>query len=108
MSWLSLGCHPSPTWTLADEGDSGRPSADAPQTVLKTAGLVSANVHQHPPTFDRQLWQSVIVHRCPQPSIGLAVFLAVTHTTHRRARLGRLGRWCRCQRLFPGEYLRQL
>ena len=50
----------------------------SPQTVLKTAGLSFATVHQRPPTSDRQPPESVIVRQCPQSSIGLAVNLAVT------------------------------
>ncbi len=49
----------------------------APQTVLKTAGLASAPVHQGPPQFDDWLAHSVITHRRPQLSAMLAVILAV-------------------------------
>jgi hypothetical protein len=39
-----VGCHRAMRWTLADECDLGRTSADDPQTVLKTAGLPSTDV----------------------------------------------------------------
>jgi len=50
---------------------------DAPQTVLKTAELTSASVHQRPPRFGYEHAHSEIVRPYPWTSAGLAVFLAV-------------------------------
>jgi hypothetical protein len=49
-----------------------------PQTVLKTAGLTSADVHQRPPRFNLCCRDSVVVRYRPQSSASLAVILAVT------------------------------
>ncbi len=49
----------------------------APQTVLKTAELMSTDVHYRPPTIERQPLQSTYVRHRPLLSIGLAVILAV-------------------------------
>ena len=49
----------------------------APQTVLKTAGHESTEVHQHPPEFNEKLRDSTGV-RCRRSLFaGLAVILAV-------------------------------
>ena len=61
-----VGCHESTDWTLADQRESEWTSMDAPQTVLKTAGLTSADVHQSPVTIDRQAGQSRPVRPRPQ------------------------------------------
>ena len=62
------------------EGNRTHPGrlSSAPQTVLKTAGLASASVHQGPPKFDRLSRESIIVRARPQISVGLAVNLAVS------------------------------
>ena len=57
--------------------------SSAPQTVLKTAGLSSANVHQRPRKFNRRHRQSMVVRSRPQLSGGAAVILAVTRSTAR-------------------------
>jgi len=49
----------------------------APQTVLKTAGLVSTTVQVRPLPFRHQPPQSVVDGHRLQSSAGLAVFLAV-------------------------------
>ena len=49
----------------------------APQTVLKTAGLTSTDVHCCPPTFERRPLKSAYIRHRPLSSIGLAVILAV-------------------------------
>ena len=52
--------------------------SSAPQTVLKTAGVVSAAVRQRSPTLDRLRRESMIVRHRPRLSVGSAVALAVT------------------------------
>ena len=49
----------------------------APQTVLKTAGLPSADVRRGAHTFSRAWSQSVIARDGPQLSATLAVIMAV-------------------------------
>ena len=49
----------------------------SPQTVLKTAGLASAAVHQGPLELNRGGRQSAVVRSRPQSSASLAVILAV-------------------------------
>src|SRR5712692_5121212 len=51
--------------------------SSAPQTVLKTAGLPSIDVHRGPLQFDRTPSDSRTVRLCPAVSVTLAVFLAV-------------------------------
>jgi hypothetical protein len=72
-----VGCHTARAWTVADECDLGRTSMDAPQTVLKTAGLTSAVVHNWPPAFGIEPENSLDVRSHPQSVAGLAVILAV-------------------------------
>jgi hypothetical protein len=56
--------------------------SSAPQTVLKTAGLPSATVHQQPPKFGRVGQECVAVRHCPRSAVGLAVkLLAVSDPT---------------------------
>src|SRR5260370_36605239 len=50
--------------------------SSAPQTVLKTAGLISIAVHSRPHQFSRDRQESLIVRHCPPQSTGFAVFLA--------------------------------
>jgi hypothetical protein len=57
-----------------------------PQTVLKTAGLASATIHQRPLEFDRQLAYSTIVRRRPLRSGKLALILAVSLTGNKSLR----------------------
>jgi hypothetical protein len=59
------------------ESNPPRTPHSAPQTVLKTAWLASADVHHSPPGFNLSCWHSVVVRHRPQSSVGLAVFLAV-------------------------------
>jgi len=49
------------------------------EAVLKTAGLPFANIHIDPLQFDHARSDSGMVRRCPQASMMLAVFLAVTN-----------------------------
>ena len=49
----------------------------APQTVLETAGLVCASVHQSPSEFDLGSFDSMAVHDRALSSAMLAVILAV-------------------------------
>ena len=51
--------------------------SEAPQTILKTAGLTSAHSHQRPVTIDRQAGQSRPVRPGRQRSALLAVSSAV-------------------------------
>ena len=57
----------------------------APQTVLKTANQASADVHHRPPNFRLCRRDSAVVRCSPQPSVGLAVFLAVSGSPTSRA-----------------------
>jgi hypothetical protein len=72
------GCQSQRGRTSADECELVWISVDTPQTVLKTAGVASAAVHQRSPTLYGLRRESMIVRRRPQSSAGLAVFLAVT------------------------------
>jgi len=72
-----IGCHPVRARTPADIGELGRTSTDAPQTVLKTAGLASAAIHYRAPEFEDRAYESVNVRQCSVPVGPLAVFLAV-------------------------------
>jgi hypothetical protein len=80
-SWPSL--QPNRLKMAGMDGNRTHPGrlSSAPQTVLKTAGLTSATVHQHPSTFDRLSHESAVVHPRPQLSAGLAVILAVSEPT---------------------------
>ena len=72
--WLSL------RRTLAGmDGNRTHPGRlnSAPQTVLKTASLKSALVHERALEFGRSVQESLIVRLRPQSSAGLAVSLAV-------------------------------
>jgi hypothetical protein len=73
-SWLSQ--RPNLAGMDGNRTHPGRLNS-APQTVLKTVGLLCATVHQRPLTFGRRGRQSVVVRLRPQSSLGLAVFLAV-------------------------------
>ena len=59
------------------ESNPPRTPQQRPATILKTAGLASASVHEGPLKFGRQRRQSALVSVRPQSSVGLAVFLAV-------------------------------
>jgi hypothetical protein len=76
-----------PTRGLGRDGEFGgegwesnppRTPHSAPQTVLKTASLASAIVHQLPPEFGRESYESAAVRYWPPSSAGLAVILAVS------------------------------
>src|SRR5579872_4314568 len=54
----------------------------APQTVLKTAGLASADGFSRPIQFDLPRRQSAMVQACPSPSACVAVTLAVRAVTN--------------------------
>ena len=72
------GCQPSTYWSLADVRESEWTFMDAPQTVLKTAGLSSATVHRHAYKFGNRHRQSVFIRsRLPRSAV-LAVLLAVS------------------------------
>ncbi len=62
----------------------------APQTVLKTARLASASVHERPHEFVHKVPDSMPVRRRTQPFAGLAVFLAVTRRKAAGRKLGRI------------------
>ena len=47
-----IGCQPPTQWTVVDVREPEWTSMDVPPTVLKTAGLASAVVHQRPLKFD--------------------------------------------------------
>jgi hypothetical protein len=50
---------------------------DAPQTVLKTAGVASTPIHDGPDKFNFERSRSAIVRQRPLSCAALAVFLAV-------------------------------
>src|SRR5216684_1236917 len=54
--------------------------SSAPQTVLKTAGLASRDVHPRPLKLNQGHRQSAAFRSCPQSSARLAVILAVGET----------------------------
>jgi hypothetical protein len=74
-SWLS-----SPRKVAGMDGNRTHPGRlnSAPQTVLKTAGLPSTDVHRGPLQFDRTPSDTRTVRHCPLVSVKLAVFLAVS------------------------------
>ena len=76
-----IGCHHSTGRTLVDVGELAWTSADAPQTVLKTAGLASIDIHQRPLEFNRRSLESTVVRPRPPLSAGAAVILAVARST---------------------------
>jgi hypothetical protein len=51
--------------------------SSAPQTVLKTAGLASADVHQRPLKMAGNYRESANIHNGPPRFASLAVILAV-------------------------------
>ena len=59
------------------ESNPPRTPHSAPQTVLKTAGHESTEVHQHPPEFNEKLRDSTGVRCRLSLFAGLAVILAV-------------------------------
>jgi hypothetical protein len=79
LLWLSSWLSRPPILAGMDENRThpGRLNS-APQTVLKTAGLPTTDVHGSTPQLDRAPSDSRIVHLCPPASIKLAVFLAVS------------------------------
>src|SRR4030081_1533765 len=64
------------------ESKPPRTPYSAPQTVLKTAGHESTDVHQHPPEFNEELRDSTGVRFRSCLFAGLAVILAVICTTN--------------------------
>jgi hypothetical protein len=77
---LCLGCHWLSSASRVDVDGRTRTWANVygrPQTVLKTAELTSADVHQSPPRFNLCCRHSAVMRYRPQSSAGLAVFLAV-------------------------------
>jgi hypothetical protein len=76
-----FGCHwLSPPRKMAGmDGNRTHPGrlSSAPQTVLKTAGLPSMDVHYGPLQFSGKHRWSVIVRQRPRMAAGLAVILAV-------------------------------
>jgi hypothetical protein len=79
QTWLSLAVSPPTQWTVTDAREPEWTPVDTPPTVLKTAGLTSADVHDGPPRFDLCRRYSAVVRHHPQSSVGLAVVLAVSH-----------------------------
>ena len=77
--WLSFWLSRPPKLAGMDENRThpGRLNS-APQTVLKTVGLVSVTVRQRPLEFDLWLAHSVVDRRRPRLSSRLAVKLAVS------------------------------
>ena len=78
LLWLSSWLSRLPKLAGMD-GNRTHPGrlSSAPQTVLKTAELASAEGRQRPPKFDLCGRHSAVVRHRPLPSAGLAVFLAV-------------------------------
>jgi hypothetical protein len=75
--------------------------SSAPQTVLKTACLVSTTVHQYPLEFDRWLADSLVIRRRTR----LSVMLAVSATEASFMSQVRGSTPCRVRYVLPGSLL---
>ena len=65
-----------------DQRESEWTSMDAPQTVVKAAGLTSVSVHQCPLKIAAGDRESANIHNRPPRLAGLAVILAVESRHH--------------------------
>jgi hypothetical protein len=82
LQTIALGCHLGCRFTETVAGMDGNRTHpgrlnSAPQTVLKTAGLESASVHQRPLEFGHYLGHSMDNRQRPRLCGKLAVMLAV-------------------------------